>query len=99
MRVLIIHNSYRYPGGEDAAVRAEAAMLEAGGHTVIRYFRSNHEVSLERLDQKAAITTNAIWSLDAYRTIRDIVRRERPDMAHLPQHISAYFFVGIFGLP
>jgi glycosyltransferase involved in cell wall biosynthesis len=82
MRVLVIHNSYRFHGGEDAAVRAETAMLESAGHTVIRYFRSNREVGLVNIAQKAVIATNAIWSLDSYRTTREIVRRERPDVAH-----------------
>lgn len=82
MRVLIIHNRYREFGGEDAAVRAEAAMLEAAGHEVVRYFRSSDEVRLETLAQKAAVTAGMVWSFEAYRAIRAIVRCERPDVAH-----------------
>ena len=82
MRVLIIHNSYQRPGGEDAAVRAEAAMLESGGHRVIRYFRSNDEIQLQTLAEKASMAARTMWSMEAYRAIRQLVRSERPDIAH-----------------
>lgn len=82
MRVLIIHNSYREPGGEDAAVRSEAKLLESAGHVVIGYFRSNDEIRLETLSEKADLTVRTMWSLEAYRAIRNLVRRERPDVAH-----------------
>jgi glycosyltransferase involved in cell wall biosynthesis len=82
VRVLIIHNSYRQPGGEDAAVRSEAAMLESAGHVVIGYFRSNDEIRLETLTEKADLTVRTMWSLEAYRAIRNLLRRERPDVAH-----------------
>lgn len=82
MRVLIIHNSYQYPGGEDVAVRAEAAALESAGHKVIRYFRSNHAIAMETLSQKAKAAANVMWSSEAYGTIREIIRRECVDIAH-----------------
>ena len=34
MRVLLVHASYRYRGGEDVAFESEAALLEASGHSV-----------------------------------------------------------------
>lgn len=82
MRVLIIHNRYREFSGEDAAVTTEAAMLEAAGHEVVRYFRSSNEVRLETLAQKASVTAGMVWSFQAHQAIRAILRRERPDVAH-----------------
>ncbi len=34
MRVLLVHASYRFRGGEDVAFESEARLLEAAGHTV-----------------------------------------------------------------
>lgn len=82
MRVLIIHNKYRSYGGEDAAVRGEIAMLESAGHTVIRYFRSSGDVSLDTLTKKASFATNLMWSGETYRAIQALICRERPHVAH-----------------
>ena len=40
-RVLIVHNYYQLPGGEDTVVANEKKMLEDNGHTVILYTRIN----------------------------------------------------------
>ena len=37
MRILIVHNYYQRPGGEDRVFESEAALLEAHGHVVLRY--------------------------------------------------------------
>ena len=42
-RILLVHCRYRLPGGEDAVFEAERAMLQAHGHEVITYERSNAE--------------------------------------------------------
>lgn len=63
-------------------MRAEASALETAGHKVIRYFRSNDEISLETLTQKAKAAANVMWSSEAYRAIRKVIRRECVDVAH-----------------
>ena len=41
MKILVVHNHYRLRGGEDTVFDAECRMLEEGGHTVVRYERTN----------------------------------------------------------
>jgi hypothetical protein len=41
MDILVAHNFYKQPGGEDQCVAAEVAMLEAHGHNVIQSCRHN----------------------------------------------------------
>ncbi len=41
MKVLIVHNSYQQPGGEDVVFEQERQMLESEGHQVVVYRRSN----------------------------------------------------------
>ena len=42
--ILIVHNYYQIPGGEDTVVANEKGMLEEYGHKVILYSRSNAEL-------------------------------------------------------
>ena len=44
MKILIVHNQYLDAGGEDAVVESEKKMLEAYGHEVVYYKRSNQEI-------------------------------------------------------
>ena len=45
MRILIAHNRYRQPGGEDAVVRTEFNLLKDFGQEVKLYERSNDEIN------------------------------------------------------
>lgn len=80
MKILIAHNEYKYPGGEDSVVDAEATLLREHGHEVQFYKRSNFELdSISRAS--AALST--FWS---HRTVSDLdalVRQFRPDLIHV----------------
>lgn len=82
MKVLIVHNSYRNRGGEDSVVAAEAQMLSAAGIHVIKYFRSNQEIGTQSLLEKARLGLNTLWSIESYRELKELIRRERPQVAH-----------------
>ena len=43
--VLIVHNYYQIPGGEDTVVENEKKMLEENGHKVVLYTRHNDELN------------------------------------------------------
>lgn len=43
-KVLIVHNYYQIPGGEDTVVANEKKMLEEHGHKVVLYSRNNSEM-------------------------------------------------------
>lgn len=42
--ILIVHNYYQIPGGEDTVVANEKKMLEKHGHKVTLYSRNNAEL-------------------------------------------------------
>ena len=46
-KVLIVHNSYQQPGGEDAVFNAEAALLRQRGHKVTEYREDNGRVNVQ----------------------------------------------------
>jgi glycosyltransferase involved in cell wall biosynthesis len=79
MRILVAHNSYQQVGGEDHAVAAEIAMLNAHGHEVVPYRLSNNAVEgMSRL----ALGARTIWSRSAFLDVRRLCRTHRPDVVH-----------------
>jgi glycosyltransferase involved in cell wall biosynthesis len=79
MKILLCHNHYQQPGGEDLSFAAEAALLEAHGHDVVRHTLHNDALAEMHSLQAAART---IWGRESYRAVRGIMRRERPDVMH-----------------
>ena len=51
-KILIIHNYYQIPGGEDTVVANEKKLLEENGHEVILYTRNNNEIKTMSRFQK-----------------------------------------------
>jgi len=82
-RVLIVHNIYKLAGGEDSAVRQQQALLEKYGHLVFMYTRDNDETDTYGPLRKFVFFLTSFFSLRTYREIRAIVRRFRPDVAHV----------------
>ena len=79
MKILVVHNHYRQRGGEDSVFETECALLERGGHTVVRYEKSN---DFDESRGRLGLALRTLWNRAAYREIRDLIRRERPDVMH-----------------
>lgn len=79
MRVLLCHNYYQQPGGEDRVFAAEGELLESRGHEVLRY--TAHNDCIETMS-RAALLRRTLWSSEAYDDVRALVRRHRPDVMH-----------------
>jgi glycosyltransferase involved in cell wall biosynthesis len=82
MRVLLIHNSYQYSGGEDRAVAADLALLASRGHETRLYKRSYEEIAKRGGLSRLSLATDALWSRTSYRAIRRTIQDWRPDVAH-----------------
>jgi glycosyltransferase involved in cell wall biosynthesis len=79
MNILVAHNFYKQPGGEDQCVAAEVAMLRAHGHNVTQYCLRNESIdAMSRLD----VASRTIWSLPAFRELRELFRTLQPQIAH-----------------
>ena len=78
-KILLVHNFYQQPGGEDQVFAGEAAMLEANGHEVVRFTLHNDAIK-EMGDLHAAGRT--IWSTRAYRELHQQIRSHRPGVVH-----------------
>jgi len=80
LRVLIVHNSYRQPGGEDRVFELEQRLLQARGHEVYRFQDHN-----ERISQMGSLrlAANTIWNRRSYGDIVAVLRRNQIDVVHV----------------
>jgi glycosyltransferase involved in cell wall biosynthesis len=99
--VLLLHNHYQQPGGEDQVFSAESELLESRDHRVLRYTVHNDQVSkMGSLDR----AKTAIWNRAVYRELRTLIHRERPQIAHFHNTFplispAAYYAARAEGVP
>ncbi|QDT35898.1 glycosyltransferase family 4 protein [Stratiformator vulcanicus] len=79
MKLLMVHNYYQQPGGEDRVFEEECRLMEAHGHTVIPYIRHNDEIKKR---SRIAVASDTVWNRGASREIFDLVRRNSVDVMH-----------------
>lgn len=77
MRALIVHNHYRFAGGEDRVFAAESALLEEHGHAVVRYEERN-----SRITGAVAAGLNGIWNRESCRKLEALIEQHRPTVVH-----------------
>lgn len=82
MRVLLVHNRYQLPGGEDEAFEARRRLLESKGHFVAAYERNNAEIEGYGVWRKLGLAPRTVWNWDSHRELRELIGSERPDVAH-----------------
>ena len=91
--VVVVHNHYLLPGGEDQVFAAETALLECHGHPVVR-----HAVDNERIQERGriALAVGAVWNRSSYRSLRKVFRESGAQVAHfhniLPQVSPAGYY-------
>lgn len=101
LRILVVHNRYREPGGEDAVVAAETALLRRHGHTVVEYLDDNR-----RVDSLSPITVamQSVWSRATRLRLQALLRNQPVDVAHVHNTLflvspSAYYACRHAGVP
>ncbi len=103
-KVLLIHNYYQIPGGEDTVVANEKKLLEDNGHEVILYTRSNNEIkSMGRL-KKLMLPFMAIYNPRSSRDVKKIIQTEHIDIVHVHNTLnlispSVYYAAVRCGVP
>lgn len=81
--VLIVHNHYRIPGGEDTVVCNEKKLLESHGHKVYFYHRDNAEMDKMSLLKKAILPFTAIFNPRTYIEVRRLIRNHKIEVIHV----------------
>ena len=83
MKVAIVHNTYRQPGGEDAVVAEETRLLESHGHKVVSYRRGNHELDGMSKPKLLLQVKDIVHSTSSKNDVRELIRAEKPDIVHI----------------
>lgn len=81
--ILIIHNKYRFAGGEDTVVCNEKKLLEKYGHKVILWQQDNTSIKQHVLFQKLFLPLRTIFSLSSYRQVKRIIKEQQADIVHV----------------
>ncbi|MBC8107892.1 MAG: glycosyltransferase [Anaerolineae bacterium] len=79
MNILVVHNYYQQPGGEDQVFADEVAMLRANGNHVTVF--NVHNDAVAGLG-KLTLARKTLWNDDAYERIAEICRKEQIEIAH-----------------
>ncbi|MBQ9550519.1 MAG: glycosyltransferase [Lachnospiraceae bacterium] len=77
MNILLIHNFYRIPGGEDTVFKNEAELLRRHGQNVITYTKDNADMEPRDLLSKA------VFSELSFRGVRNLIRANDIDIVHV----------------
>lgn len=92
-KVLVLHNHYQMPGGEDAVFAAEAALLEENGHEVVRLTVHNDALAGR---SAAGMAADTVWNAREYARVTRLIEDERPALLHchntFPQFSPAVYY-------
>lgn len=83
MRILIVHNEYNEPGGEDRVVANEIRMLTEHGHEVLLYERSNEDLADYKGLNKRYLPGITEFNERTYRDVVRILGEEKVDLVHV----------------
>lgn len=83
MKIVLVHNTYQQPGGEDVIFEQECEMLKKAGHQVVTYCRSNWEVDRYPGVKRVLLAKRAIWASEIRSDFSELLRREKPDVVHV----------------
>lgn len=104
LRILLAHNYYQIPGGEDEVFCRERDLLVAAGHQVVEYVRHNREIADYSSWQRASLLWRTTWAQDSYRDISRLLQQHAPDVAHFHNTFplispAAYYACANAGVP
>ncbi|MCI9477582.1 MAG: glycosyltransferase family 4 protein [Lachnospiraceae bacterium] len=82
-RILIIHNYYQIPGGEDTVVSNEKRLLEEHGQAAFFYMRNNREMGGFSIFQRLWLPVQTVFSFKTYFEVKHLIREEHIDLVHV----------------
>lgn len=82
-KILVVHNYYQIPGGEDTVVANEKRMLEKHGHEVILYSRNNTELKNMSFLKKILLPFTTIFNIRTYKEIKKIIKDQKIEIVHV----------------
>lgn len=81
--VLLVHNYYQIPGGEDTVVENEKKMLEKHGHRVILYSRHNSEIKKMNIFRKMCLPFTTVFNFRTFIDVIKLIKKENIEIVHV----------------
>ncbi|MDX2466407.1 MAG: hypothetical protein QNL12_03765, partial [Acidimicrobiia bacterium] len=80
MRILMLHNRYKIPGGEDVSTHMQVDLLRSNGHDVELVEESN-----DRVDSLGPMRTavRTFWSTESHRRVSHLLGGGHFDLMHV----------------
>jgi glycosyltransferase involved in cell wall biosynthesis len=82
MRILVVHNFYQQPGGEDQVFRDEAELLRQHGQDLLTLEFHNDAIAEMGVAGRLALARKTIWNKDSYKRIFQSCQSFRPQVVH-----------------
>lgn len=82
-KILIVHNYYQIPGGEDTVVANERKLLEDNEHEVIIYSRNNSELKNFFKWRKLLLPITTVFNPKTYRDVKRIIKEQNVEIVHV----------------
>ena len=83
MKILLVHNTYQQPGGEDVVFSQERQLLERAAHQVLTYCRGNWDIAGYSALKRLALVGRMTWARDSRREIASLLHRQKPALVHV----------------
>ena len=82
MKILQVHNRYKFNCGEDRVFEAITDLLKQRGARVIQFTRNSRNLRLSVVDRFRAFV-NGIYSLSSAQNVAKLIEQEHPDVVHV----------------
>ena len=83
MKILMVHNYYQIPGGEDTVFKNEVKLLRAHNHEVYEYTRNNSEINSFSIFRKLFLPFTAIFSVKTFIELKKKIKEQRIEIVHV----------------
>lgn len=102
MRILLVHNKYKQPGGENVVFESEGELLSSYGHLVEQLLFDN--ASINTFLDKLLAGLKVIYNPASVRKLREKIRDFNPDIIHVHNFVplvspSIFYAAKKFGIP
>jgi len=104
LKIVLAHNYYMIPGGEDETFRREGELLRSNGHYVTEFIRRNSEIDWTHPVSKISVAARTVWASDSREAMLSFLKKEKPDVAHIHNTVplispSVYYACRDAGVP
>lgn len=83
MNILLIHNKYRFAGGEDTVVENEAQLLRSHGHHVVTYLVSNEQIEKNGIAGRILLPFRTLYSFQSRCEVEKLIREHQIEVVHV----------------